>query len=258
MNRRLLYLLAAAGLAGLIPLAGMSLSRRPVLRVAAASDLQRAFRELEPLFEAESGAELTLILGSTGLLSKQVENGAPYDVFAAANESYVEDLEAKGKILPGTRASYAVGRLVIWTAPGKPRADSLKDLAHSQFRRVAIANPQHAPYGRAAQEALTNAGLWKTIEPKLVYGENVLQAMQYARSGGADAAVVALSLSVGTGGSSALVPESLYSPLRQALGVTAQTRNADLARRFARFVNGAMGRPVMRKYGFALPGEPRP
>jgi len=255
-NRQLVAFGAFAVFSALsIPVLGFVRPERRELRVAAASDLGRAFREMAPRFERESGAKLTLIFGSTGLLAKQAENGAPFDLLAAANEEYVKDLEDKGRILRGTRTPYAVGRLVIWTRKGQARVQSLKDLAGGRIRKVAIANPLHAPYGRAAREALERSGVWKAIESKLVYGENVMQTMQYAQSGNADAALIALSLAVGGEGSYALVPDSLHSPLRQAVGVLAHSENAPLARQFAAFINGPAGRPIMRKYGFAQPGE---
>jgi molybdate transport system substrate-binding protein len=246
-------LLSLAG--GIILARTAAVQTRPEIRVAAASDLMRAFRAIAPRFEEEFGCKVTLIFGSSGLLAKQSENGAPFDLFAAANESYVRDLESKRKILPGTRQIYALGRIVIWTAPGKKRANTLRDLTDGGFRRIAIANPRHAPYGQAAKEALTRYGLWTQIKPKLVYGENVTQALQYAESGAADAAIVALSLAIDGKGSYTLVPESLHSPLRQALGVLSRSANPDLAKRFAEFVGRPQGRWYMKRYGFRLPGE---
>jgi len=256
MKLRLLLIgVAALVFALAIPVSGLMGRDRPELRVAAAADLGRAFRELAPMFERESKAKVTLIFGSTGLLAKQAENGAPFDLLAAANEQYVKDLEDKGKVLPDTRSLYAIGRLAIWTRKGLPKVRSLGELAGARFRKVAIANPQHAPYGLAARKSMERLGVWERVEPKLVYGENVMQTMQYAQSGNADAAVIALSLAVGNGGSYSLVPDSLHSPLRQAVGVLAQSENVPLARRFCAFINGPAGRPIMRKYGFALPGE---
>jgi molybdate transport system substrate-binding protein len=238
-----------------IPLWGMVSRSRVVLRVAAASDLSRAFRELAPLFERETGSKVTLIFGSTGLLAKQAENAAPFDVLAAADESYVEKLEAAGVILPGSRTLYAVGRLVIWTRPGKPQVTSVPALADSRVVNVSIANPRHAPYGRAAEQALKRAGIWERVRPKLVFGENVSQAMQLAQSGNSDVGVIALSLVKGGNGSYSLVPESMHTPLRQAMGILSRTDNAELAEKFAEFVNGPRGRPIMRRFGFTLPGE---
>ena len=248
-------LLSLALVAGVFVTRTAAVRSRPEIRVAAASDLMRAFRDLAPRFEAESGCKVILIFGSSGLLAKQVQNGAPFDLFAAANESYVRELESKRKILAGTRQLYALGRIAIWTPPGKKSASTLRDLTDRGFRRIAIANPRHAPYGQAAKEALMQSGLWEQVRPKLVYGENVTAALQYAESGGADAAIVALSLAIDGRGSYALVPESLHSPLRQALGVLSGSANPDLARRFAEFIGRPEGRETMKRYGFRLPGE---
>jgi molybdate transport system substrate-binding protein len=226
---------------------------RPELRVAAAADLQSAFREIAPLFERETGAKVTLIFGSTGLLAKQAERGAPFDVLCAADESYLLDLEKKSRLAPGTRALYAVGRLVIWTRKNGLHPATLADLAATAYRRIAIATPEHAPYGAAAKEALENAGIWKALLPRLVYGENVQQALQYAQTGNADAAIVALSLAIGSDGVWVEVPGSLHRPLRQALAVLSGSAHPSLARRFSAFVNGPTGRALMRSYGFDLP-----
>ena len=248
-------LLLGLALALLLPAFGLRRRTKPELRIAAAADLGNAFRELAPMFEKKTGASVTLTFGSTGLLAKQAENSAPFDLLAAADEDYIKALEGNGKVLPGTRQLYAVGRLVVWTPQGKPRVRSMRDLATPGYRRIAIANPQHAPYGRAAREALEHSRIWNSLEPRLIYGENVMQTMQFARSGNADAALIALSLAIGARGSYLTVSEKLHSPLRQAMGVLAQSENPDLARRFASFVNGPTGRPIMRKYGFTLPGE---
>lgn len=223
------------------------------LFVAAAADLQKAFKELAPLFEKEAGAKVTFVFGSTGLLAKQAEQGAPFDVLFAANESYIADLERKGKIAAGTRTLYAIGRLVIWTRKGDPRPSSLSDLQQGAYRRISIANPDHAPYGAAAKEALQKVGVWTAIEPRVVYGENVQQTLQYAQTGNANVAVVALSLAIGSEGAYTLVPDSLHAPISQAVGVLQQSRNVPLARRFIAFVLGAQGQKIMRRYGFTLP-----
>ena len=228
----------------------------PEIIVAAAADLAPAFEELGKQFEQENGIKVTFSFGSTGTLAKQIENGLPVDLFAAANVEYVEALERQGLILPETKTLYARGRITIWTRADSPlKIERLEDLATPEVRRIAIANPAHAPYGNAARQAFESAGVWKTIEPKLVFGENVRQALQYAETGNADAAITALSLSVQSAGRWVLVPEELHKPLDQGLAVIKSSKQQDEARRFAEFINSAKGRPVMRKYGFILPGE---
>jgi molybdate transport system substrate-binding protein len=228
-------------------------AQSPILRVAAAADLQKAFQELIPLFEKETGAKVTPVFGSTGLLSKQAEEGAPFDLLFAANEKFIADLETKGKLVAGTRQLYAIGRLVIWTRKGRPHPATLTDLAQPTYRRIAIANPEHAPYGAAAREAMQKAGVWPKVEPRLVYGENVQQTLQYAQTGNAQAAVVALSLAIGADGAYTLIPDTLHTPIRQAAAVLRQSKNAPLARQFSAFVLSQKGQKIMQKYGFTLP-----
>jgi molybdate transport system substrate-binding protein len=231
-------------------------SGEPLL-ILAAADLQFALPELARQFEASTGQKVTLSLGSTGNLTAQIENGAPADVFFAANESFVEQLERKRLTVDGTRQIYAVGRLAIVSAPGVAlQAKTLEDLVRSEVRTVAIANPEHAPYGLAAQQALQSAGLWDRVQPKLVLGENISQTFQFVQTGNADAGLVALSVALGTPGTSyTLVDEALHAPLRQAVTVVKSSKQERAARQFVEFVNGAQGRPIMRTYGFVLPGE---
>jgi molybdate transport system substrate-binding protein len=234
------------------------------LKVAAAADLAFAFRDLGARFEARTGVPVVLSLGSTGLLARQIKEGAPFDVFAAANVSFVEDVVRAGRCDGSTQALYAYGRIVLWwsakTQVMPPQ--TLRDLEDRRFTKIAIANPEHAPYGRAAEEALRSAGVWEAVKPRLVFGENVQQALEYARTGNADVAFVALSLATVTpGGWSLPVAPSLHKPIDQALVVCAQGargaqgERAALARRFTAFVNSDEGHAVMRRFGFLLPGE---
>jgi molybdate transport system substrate-binding protein len=226
------------------------------LTVSAASDLTPAFQELGKQFEQQDGTKVTFNFGSTGQLAQQIEQGAPVDLFAAANVSFIEGLEKKSLIIPGTQALYAQGRITLWTRSDSPiKLERVEDLARTEFKKVAIANPEHAPYGAAAREALETAGVWETVAPKLVYGENISQTLQYAESGNVDAAIVALSLSTQSGGRWVLIPAEMHKPLNQALGIIKGAKHEPEARRFAAYVNSAEGREVMRKYGFVLPGE---
>ena len=246
-------------LVGLTLLTGCSQQRPAGKReiiVGAASDLTPAFEDLGRQFEQESGTHVTFSFGSTGTLAKQIENGAPMDLFAAANVDYVDQLDREGLILSDTKSIYSRGRITIWTQKERdPAITRIEDLTRSDVVRVAIANPEHAPYGKAAREALEAAGVWKAVEPKLVYGENVRQAMQYAQTGNADAAITALSLSVVSEGRWTLVSEELHKPLDQAMAVIKATRMETDARRFAAFINSPLSRSTMQRYGFTLPGE---
>ena len=224
------------------------------LTVAAASDLTPAFEEIGRAFEASQKIKVIFVFGSTGLLTKQIENGAPFDVFAAANESYIDQLEQKGLVVSGTKTIYARGRITMWTREDSTlKIEKIEDLARPEVYRIAIANPDHAPYGQAAREALQTAGIWGAVQPKLVYGDNIRQALQFAETGNVEVAIVALSLSVQSKGRWVLVPEELHKPLDQGLGIINGTKNEQAARAFSDFVNGAQGREIMKKYGFSFP-----
>ena len=176
------------------------------------------------------------------------------DLFAAANVAYVEQLEQKGLTVPGTKAIYARGRITMWTtADSALQIRTIGDLVSPEVRRIAIANPDHAPYGLAAQQAMQKAGIWDAVKPKLVYGDNIRQTLQYAETGNVDVAIVALSLSQQSKGRWTLIPEELHQPLDQGLAVIKGTRNETTARAFASFVTGARGREILAKYGFAFP-----
>jgi molybdate transport system substrate-binding protein len=228
----------------------------PPVRVAAAADLAFAFKDVGAAFEKETHTAVSFSFGSTGLLAKQIGEGAPFDVFAAANVSFVDQVVKSAGCDASTKSQYARGRIVIWTPKGVAPAATLADLADPRFKKIAIANPEHAPYGQAAQDALTQAGLWDTIKPKLVYGENVQQTLQYAQTGNVDAAIVALSLAIVTeGGRYAEIDPTQHKPLDQALVVCPQGKNQNGGRDFTAFVSSEKGRAIMRRYGFLLPGE---
>lgn len=224
--------------------------RETPLLVAAASDLAPAFTELGEDYTARTGREVTFTFGSSGQLAQQLVNGAPYDVFASASVGYVDQVLAAGRGDPGTEADYAYGRLVVWS-PHEPVA--LEQLARPQVARIAVANPEHAPYGVAAVEALRSAGIHDRVRDRLVYGENVTDTLRLASSGNADVAVVALSLALASGGRHTLIPEHSHAPLRQALVVTAPEGPATDARAFADLVTSPAGRAVLDRHGFSLP-----
>jgi molybdate transport system substrate-binding protein len=231
------------------------------LKVAAAADLTFAFRDLSAEFEKRSGEKVALSFGASGVLEKQIVEGAPFDVFAAGDVGFVDDAIRSGACLADTKALYAKGHIVlVGGTPSKggtvPR--TLGDLADPAVGKIAIANPEHAPYGRAAKQALERAGVWDRVRPRLVYGENVQQALEFARSGNAGAAIVALSLVKGGGsvaeGSWVDVPPSLYDPIVQALVVCTRGKaGVPAAQKFASFVQSKDGRAVLDRYGFGAP-----
>jgi len=242
---------------GLVLAAGSGARAQPVapaITVYAASDLDMAFREVKPIFEKATGTRVTLVMGSTGNLAKQIEHGAPADVFFAANASFVDDLQ--GAVIPQTRALYAQGRIVLAT-PTKPTVvvRELADLLKPEVRRVAIANPAHAPYGRAAQEALESAGVWERLKPKLVYGENIRHTLQFVETGAVEAGIVALSVAGVPDVRYVPIDPKLHKPLNQVAAVVKRSARPELGVAFIQFLNGPEGRPIMKRYGFFLPGE---
>jgi molybdate transport system substrate-binding protein len=240
----------------LLALAACSASKSDgrVVRIAAASDLARAFTELGKEFQQRTGIEPKLTFGSSGLLSTQILEGAPFFLFAAANQNFVTKVVAAGKCDGATARLYARGRIVVWTGKDVLAPVKLSDLADPRFKRIALANPEHAPYGTAAKQALQKHGLWPQLESRVVYAENIQQTMQYARTGNADASIVALSLAVVSDGGAYLpIDQSLHDPLDQQLVVCGNGPEADAARQFADFIASREGREVMTRYGFVLP-----
>jgi len=228
------------------------------VRIAAAADLAKAFTELGAEWKGKTGITLELEFGSSGLLAKQIEQGAPFSLFAAANREYVDQVVTSGHCDGATAHPYARGRIVVWTPAGVKAPATLADLTDPRFHKIAIANPEHAPYGRAAREALDKAGVWAQLQDRIVLGENVQATMLYARNHNADAAIVALSLAVVTDGGAFLpIDPALHAPLDQAMVVCSGGGKDDAraAQQFATFVSSPEGREVMTRYGFMLPDE---
>lgn len=243
-------------LAGCSPVSPASTPASAELTVAAAADLQFAFTEIGELYEKETGNTIIFSFGSTGQLAQQIENGAPFDLFAAANVDFIDALAQKKLVVADTIALYGRGRIVLAVNQASGvSATTLEDLLSGTITHVAIANPAHAPYGVAAKEALVAAGVWEKIEAKIVYGENVRQTLQYVQTGDAQVGIVALSVANVPEITWTLIDDSLHSPLDQALAVVASSVHQEEAKAFAALVNGEKGRLIMQKYGFALPGE---
>jgi molybdate transport system substrate-binding protein len=236
-----------------------SKSGNRTVRVAAASDLSRAFEEIGKEFKARTGITVEFNFGSTGLLAKQIEQGAPYFLFAAANKQFTDNVVKAGRCDAKSSRLYARGRLVVWTPAGVVPPVKLADLAEPRFQKIALANPEHAPYGTAGKQALQKAGVWPQIEDRMVLAENVQATMVYARQGDAQAAIVALSLAVVTDGGSFLpIDQALHDPLDQQLVVCGNGEEADAARQLSEFIGSREGREVMTRYGFLLPDEKLP
>lgn len=232
------------------------------LLIAGAADLRPAFTLIGDDFEQATGEEVKFVFGSSGQLAQQLIEGAPMDLYAAANAAFVEQVIDAGIGDPDTRETYAFGRITIWsTDPGWGGWESLEDVAgDAGLSVIAIANPEHAPYGTAARQALETAGVWDAVEPQLVYGENIADTQRLAATGNAEVGIVALSLALAADeageGMWTLIDEDLHEPLQQELVVVAEDDDrAALAARFIDHVNSEDGRQVMRRFGFLLPGE---
>jgi molybdate transport system substrate-binding protein len=230
------------------------------LAVAAASDLRYAFADLAREFEAaHPGTRINVTYGSSGNFYAQLRNRAPFDCYFSADIDYPRRLAAGGLALDGGVFLYAVGRLVVW-APVRTPVDvaglGIRALLDPAARRIAIANPRHAPYGRAAMAALQSLGVLAEAEPRLVYGENVAQAAQFVQGGAADIGIIALALALRDAGRYWKVPLDAYPLMEQGGMITRWTREPDAARALRDFMLGVGGREVLQRYGFSLPGPP--
>ncbi len=231
------------------------------IRIAAAADLKFAMEELSENCEKQTGTKVTVTYGSSGNFFSEIENGAPFDLFFSADIEYPRKLEAAGFAEPGTLYEYAVGRIVIWT-PSDAKVDvakqGWKSLLDASVEKIAIANPEHAPYGRAAVAALQKAGIYESVKNKLVYGENISQAAQFIQSGNAQAGIVALSLAVSPAmrdGKRWEIPADMHPALEQGAVLLKGAKNKEAARAFLEFVKSAVGRAVLAKYGFEFQVE---
>ena len=243
----------------LLMLFGQTALAEEKLTIAAAADLKFALDEIIVIFKREHAAVLIEpIYGSSGNFSTQIRQGAPYDLYFSADIAYPRALKAEGLAASEVQA-YGVGRIVLWSQALDANKMTLADLTDPSIRKIAIANPQHAPYGKRAEEALKAAGVWGKVEAELVYGENVAQAAQFVQSGNAQIGIIALSLALSPElakqGSYALIPDKLHQPLEQGFIITKRAADNSLAREFARFIAGKEARTIMSRYGFVLPGE---
>lgn len=226
------------------------------LTVAAASDLTLAFTEVGKLFEEETNSKITFSFGSTGQLADQIEHGAPFDIFAAANIDFVDNLREKNLIIPDTQTTYAFGRIGVTTIPDSTiEIETLEDLLKPEVVKIAIANPEHAPYGLAAKQALETAGLWDQVEHKLVFGRNISETLTFIETKNAEVGIIALSLYKEGEVNFHLIDDALHAPLEQSIAVINRTNEVDLAIQFIDFIKGPIGKPIMENYGFIVPED---
>ncbi len=230
--------------------------------VASASSMTYAMRDIAVQFEKATGCHVNNSFAASGVIYSQVLNGAPFELFLSADTEYPRKLESAGFTEPGSFRVYSVGRLVLWTGKGAslhPEVDGVRVLADPSVRKVAIANPRFAPYGRAALAALRHFGLYEIVQPKIVYGENVSQAAQYAESGAAQVGIIPLSLAVSPSmrdGRYWKLPADSHSPIQQAAVVLKPARDHDKLRAVNSFLNwlgSPAGRAILEKYGFSVP-----
>jgi molybdate transport system substrate-binding protein len=224
------------------------------LTVAAAGNLTDVFGDVSRAFEAATGVQVILSFGSTSQLAQQIANGAPFDVFAAADTKHIDSLVATGRLAAGSRAIYALGQLAMWIPQGQQsRIRELKDLASERVRYIAMAQPELAPYGEAALEVLQNAGLWESVRGKIVYGTSINMAKQMASSGNADVALTAYSLVLHEPGTVVKLDPSLYHPIEQAFAITLSSAGRNAAKQFRTFLLGPEGRAIMTRGGYLAP-----
>lgn len=243
-------------------LAGTGALAAESITVAAAADLNYALQDLAGKFEKTTGTKVVLSFGSSGNLYSQIQNGAPFDLFFSADEEYPRKLAAGGFVDASTLRIYAIGHLVLWVPAGSPLdpgALHMELLNQPSVQKIAVANPQHAPYGKAAVAALEHFGLKDKLAAKLVYGENVSQAAQFAQSGNAQAALIALSLAKSPAMASGKyweVPDNAYPEMKQAVVVVGASKHKKEAQAFLDFVLSPQGIGTLRSFGFAPPGKP--
>lgn len=229
------------------------------IAVAAASDLQFAIKELIVEYEKQTGHHVKLSLGSSGNFYAQLQQGAPFDLYFSADIGYPKKLEEAGLTVPGSLYRYAVGRVVLWAPKQSPVEVSkgLTVLRDAAVRKIAIANPKHAPYGRAAVAAMEQSQVYAEVKDRLVLGENISQAAQFIESGACDVGIIALSLAMApvmkSAGSYWLIPAEAHPPLEQGAVIMKQSKQQDAARHFLQFIQSPQGQEVMTRYGFTLP-----
>lgn len=227
--------------------------------VAAASDLNFAMKEIVAEFEQQTGHRVKLSLGSSGNYYSQIQNGAPFDLYFSADIGYPKKLEDAGLTVPGSLYRYAIGRIVVWTgtASALDVTKGINVFQEPKIKKIAIANPKHAPYGRAAVAAMEHFKVYDQVKNRLVLGENVSQAAQFIESGACEVGIVALSLALAptmkARGSYWEIPAEAHPPLEQGAVILRSSSHQSAAKQFLEFVKGTQGQEIMRRYGFTLP-----
>jgi molybdate transport system substrate-binding protein len=223
------------------------------ITVAAAANLTEVAQTLGSEFEAQIKIHPVFSFASTAVLTTQIENSAPFDIFLAADAEHVDKLDHEGLLVPGSNAVYAIGVLAMWIPPSsKAHISKVEDLKAADVKVIALANPKLAPYGAAAVETLQHAGIWDQVKDKIVYAENINMAKQYGTSKNADAVFTAYSLVLKEAGQVIQVDVSMHTPIVQKLGVLARSQHMDWAQSFTTFVLTGAGRDVLARYGYRI------
>ena len=252
-GKTLLAIVAASSVAQ------VNFAHKKTVRVAAAADLQSAMPEIARAFEKQAGTSVEVLYGSSGNFYAQIQNGAPLDIFFSADSEFPQKLEESGLAEPHSAVIYAIGKIVLWIAADascNPEHAGWKCLLDPAVKRIAIANPAHAPYGRAAVTALQKAGIYDAIKAKLVLGENISQAAQFVQSGNAQAGIIAHSLALSPalqGGKRWMIPAELYPPIEQGVVVLKSAKEKSAAQQFVKFATQGPGREILAKCGFQTP-----
>ena len=243
----------------LFVITGVNLAVAEEITIAAASDLNFAFKDIVAEYERTTGNHVRLALGSSGNFYAQIQNGAPFDLYFSADIAYPRKLEEAGLTVSGSLYPYAIGRIVLWTGNEShlDLAKGLEILREPTVKKIAIANPKHAPYGRAAVAAMEHAQVYERIKDKLVLGENISQAAQFIESGAADVGIIALSLALASPmqavGHYWEIPADAHPRIEQGAVILMGGKNQEGAKAFLTFIQGAQGQAMMKHYGFLAP-----
>jgi len=231
------------------------------ITVAAAADLQFAMQDIAARFQKETGKTVKLTYGSSGNFFQQIQNGAPFDIFFSANLDYAKKLDAAGLTEPGSYYQYAKGKIVIWV-PKESKLDltpGMKAFLDPSVKKIAVANPQHAPYGQAAVAAMQSQNVYEKVKDRFVLGENISQTASFVVSGSADVGIVALSLALSPNmkdkGRYVEVPADEYPPIEQACVILGSSKNKETARQFMAFIKTSAIADVLRSYGFDVQSD---
>lgn len=253
MKRLRLFILA------LFTMLGTNVVEAEELTIAAAADLHFAFKELTSQYEKVSGNHVKVSFGSSGNFYAQIQNGAPFDLYFSADSTYPKKLEEAGLVVPGSFYRYAVGRIVLWTRheSGLDVTQGIEALREPAIKKIAVANPKHAPYGRAAVAVMEHFAIYDDVKDRLVLGENISQTAQFVESGAADVGIIALSLALAPAmqakGTHWEIPARSHPPLEQAAVILKASKQQERAKQFLEFVKSVHGQAIMKRYGFALP-----